>query len=434
MAGALKPAKLDSRTARLPKNLKRGRQPHWHLLVRGKVHLGYQCWPGEKEGRWVLRRYIGSHRNADGNNVATYRHETLGRADDAREADGVDVLNFDQAEAMARAMVGAPSSSGKITNITVRQAMDLYIDYKRTEGQPVKDLISRNNVHIRPFLGDLVVAKLTAKRLRDWRSHMAMTPAQKRPKGGQPKYKAEPATAEEKRRRKVSANRVLGMLKAALNYAFDEEHVDNRDAWGRRLEPFEKVGAARPRYFTIAEVKRLLNAAAPDFRLLLRAALETGCRYGELTRLVVRDFNVDADTLTVLQSKSGKSRDVILSPAGADFFRRHCAGRPGNALMFTHANGSPWKETEQGRPMRETCENARIEPAAGFHTTRHTWASLAVMNRMPLMVVARNLGHSDTKMVERHYSHLTKNFITDAILAAAPDYGIKEDQKVAALR
>src|SRR5262245_52904009 len=35
------------------------------------------------------------------------------------------------------------------------------------------------------------------------------------------------------------------MLKAALNHAYDEGHVANRDAWGRRLAPFEKVEVAR---------------------------------------------------------------------------------------------------------------------------------------------------------------------------------------------
>ena len=34
------------------------------------------------------------------------------------------------------------------------------------------------------------------------------------------------------------------------------------------------------------------------------------------------------------------------------------------------------------------------------------WASHAVMNGVPLIVVAKNLGHSDTRMVERHYGHL----------------------------
>ena len=47
------------------------------------------------------------------------------------------------------------------------------------------------------------------------------------------------------------------------------------------------------------------------------------------------------------------------------------------------------------------------------------------------MVVARNLGHSDTRMVERHYGHLAPSYVADAIRAAAPKFGIKPDRKVA---
>jgi hypothetical protein len=36
-----------------------------------------------------------------------------------------------------------------------------------------------------------------------------------------------------------------------------------------------------------------------------------------------------------------------------------------------------------------------------FEHLRHTRASLAVMNGVPLMVVAKNLGHADTRMVEK---------------------------------
>jgi hypothetical protein len=85
--------------------------------------------------------------------------------------------------------------------------------------------------------------------------------------------------------------------------------------------------------------------------------------------------------------------------------------------MFSHADGSPWKKSEQSRPIREACEHARITPAVGFHTLRHTWASLAVMARVPLLVVAKNLGHKDTRMVEHHYGHLAPSFITEAIRA-----------------
>jgi integrase len=86
------------------------------------------------------------------------------------------------------------------------------------------------------------------------------------------------------------------MLKASLNHAYDEGHVASRDAWGRRLAPFEKVEVARVRYLTVAEAERLINGCEADFRALVRAGLETGCRYEELIRLEVCDFNPDAAT------------------------------------------------------------------------------------------------------------------------------------------
>jgi hypothetical protein len=46
------------------------------------------------------------------------------------------------------------------------------------------------------------------------------------------------------------------------------------------------------------------------------------------------------------------------------------------------------------------------------------------------MVVARNLGHVDTRMVEKHYGHLAPSFISHAIRAGAPRFGFKAERKV----
>jgi integrase len=425
MSGTVKHARLESQSARA--RLKRGRQPHWQALVEGRLHLGWQCWKGEPVGRWLLRRYIG-----DGK----YRVQALGRADDVARADGADVLSFEQAKAKAHAMVASPNGNGNGPTVrpTVRQAMHRYIDYKHQKGQPVGDLISRSRVHIIPTLGDLVVSELTAEQLRRWLATMAAAPAQRRAKGNKPQYRPEPTNDEEIRQRRASANRVLTMLKAALNHAYDEGHVANRDAWGRRLAPFEKVEVARVRYLTVAEAERLINACDPEFRAVVRAGLETGCRYGELIRLEVCDFNPDASTLAIRQSKSGKPRHVVLTEEGATFFQRLCAGRHGHELMFRHGDGGAWRTSEQARPMAEACNNGEIKPAISFHILRHTWASHAVMNGVPLMIVAKNLGHADTRMVEKHYGHLAPSFIADAIKAGAPRYRVRDEQKVVPLR
>jgi integrase len=232
------------------------------------------------------------------------------------------------------------------------------------------------------------------------------------------------------RRRRASANRTLTVLKAALNRAWREGKIPSDEAW-RRVEPFEEVTAVRARYLTVAEAKRFLNACSADFRRLAQAALATGARYGELTAFKASDFNPDSGTIHVRTSKSGRGRHIVLNDEGTALLKSLSAGKPGDALLLVKGDGSAWNKSHQARPMAEACKRARITPSASFHILRHTWASLAVMAGAPLMVVARNLGHADTRMVEKHYGHLAPSYIADAIRAAAPKFGIKPDRKVA---
>jgi hypothetical protein len=61
---------------------------------------------------------------------------TLGRADDVAQADGVRVLSHEHADAKARAMVGSPQKGNrKPERLTVRQAMERYIESKRQKGE-----------------------------------------------------------------------------------------------------------------------------------------------------------------------------------------------------------------------------------------------------------------------------------------------------------
>src|SRR4029077_11028719 len=92
--------------------------------------------------------------------------------------------------------------------------------------------------------------------------------------------------------------------------------------------------------------------------------------------------------------------------------------------------GREWHPSDQQRRMRAACHNAKIEPPVGFHQLRHTWASLAIMGGMPLPVVAKNLGHADTRMVEKHYGHLAPGYVADAIRDHAPRYGLAQKSNV----
>ena len=419
MTKTVREAKIETRTAR--SKLKRGRQAHWRTILPGRLHMGYQRKPEAIAGRWLLRRYRGS---------GNYQVEALGWADDADDADGASVLTFEQAQ--AKALESADAGEGQPRHrLTVRRAIADYVEFKRAEGRNTNDMERRAAAHILPVLGNIEVADLTSTRIRRWLSDLAASPAFKRTKKGKDrKFKPAPEDEEAIRRRRSSANRVLSTLKAALNHAYDEKRVVSNDAWGRRVKPFRDVDVARVRYLIVAEAKRLVNACAAEFRPLVIAALQTGARYGELARLLVSDFHADSGTVHVRKSKSGKSRHIVLTEEGVAFFRQTCIGRAGDELMFHRQSGAPWMPSQQGRLMSEAVARAKISPPISFHGLRHTWASLSVMNGVPLMIVAKNLGHADTTMVERHYGHMAPSFVADAIRTGAPRFGVVIEGKI----
>jgi len=222
---------------------------------------------------------------------------------------------------------------------------------------------------------------------------------------------------------------VLTILKAALNHAHREGKCASDDAW-RTVRAFREVDAARMRYLSDDEARRLTNACPSDFRALVTTALLTGCRYGELAAMRSDDFNSDAGTIRVRTSKSGKPRHVVLTQEGRDFVAGLAAGKPGSAHLFSRANGKPWAKSEQQRPLAAACAAARIEPAVNFHGLRHTYASRLAMRGVPLAVIAAQLGHSDTRMVEKHYGHMSPSYLAETVRAAFGSLGLVEPSNV----
>ena len=101
--------------------------------------------------------------------------------------------------------------------------------------------------------------------------------------------------------------------------------------------------------------------------------------------------------------------------------------------MLVKADGGRWAASHQARPMLDACGRAQISPPLNFHQLRHTYASHMVMDGVPLIVVARNLGHADTRMVERHYGHLSNDFITRTIRDLSRPFGTVEETNVSQL-
>lgn len=419
MARVARNSKTDSRTSRA--KLAARREPYWTKVSEG-CFIGYRR--GAKSGTWIARFRT---------DAGAQTYESLGAADDHRDADGLTVFSSEQAQAKAREWFDrkAREQAGLLVALdapyTVADALRDYFSHRERKGS--KGVYSDRKVadaRIVPTLGTTEVSKLTSRKIRDWHHDLAAAPKLVRTKAGADKRKTrahDPNDADAVRARRSSANRQLTILKAALNHAYREGIATSDEAW-RKVAPFKAVDDPVIRFLSADECRRLVNASDADFRNLVRGALLTGCRYGELARMRVTDFHPDGGTVLVRESKGGKPRHVVLTEEGQELFAAIAAGRPGTALIFVHEDGERWKASQQQRPIEEASERAKIEPAATFHVLRHTHASHLAMKGVPMRVIADQLGHADTRITERHYAHLAPSYVAETIRAHFPKLGL----------
>jgi len=376
----------------------------------------------------------------------------IGTADDGITADGTSVLNYDQACKAAEAWRSDKENellrggdrrgaqkpkTKKGARFTVADALEAYS--KDAERRGVKGLRQdrrRAVTWILPELGGIEVKKLTKERIENWLDDIGEAPKLVRAHFGGTKPAKPPQTKDEKRARRDSANRVLTVLKAALTYCTDNDLAKSPSRPWTAVKPFRGTAKARVRFLTPTEAALLVNSIDnQDFKDLVRGALLTGCRYGELARLQVKDFDPRNGTIFIAESKSGKPRHIYLNGEGQSLFNELTIGKVHSDLIFTNGaerrkrGGSAWQNSDQTRLTKAACLRAGIEPIA-FHELRHTFASMLVNAHVPLAYVAEQLGHADVRMVSKHYGHLAPSAMAAAVRAGLPVMGIVDVPKV----
>jgi integrase len=396
-------AKFETRAARV--RLASQPRAYWRQIAQG-LFIGYR--KGKTAGVWIARHLVDSK----------YREAVIGKADDFQDADGQFYLNYRQAiekvqacefEGVRRARVF------KAGAYTVSQALDDYLeDYIARSNKATYTISANIRKNIRPALGRTVVSRLTTKAIRKWHTSLVKTSSD----------------SEVVRKSRHTANKNLSTLKAALNFAYREERVKEDRAW-RLVRPFRNADQPRVRFLAFPEATRLINACEGNFRFLVQAALLTGCRYGELVRMTAGD--IQGARIYIPETKSGHPRHAYLTEEGERFFVLHTAGKSAVELIFQRDDGNPWGKSHQNRPMQKACQIAGIKPEISFHILRHTYAAKLAGNGTPLQVIARAIGDSDTRIVERHYAHLAPDYVLDTIQKALPDLGI-EMSNVVSLR
>lgn len=87
-----------------------------------------------------------------------------------------------------------------------------------------------------------------------------------------------------------------------------------------------------------------------------------------------------------------------------------------------------WNLSNHGYYALKTHVGSRQEFTASFHELRHSYASHLIQKGVHLKAIATLLGHSDTRITERHYSNLDSQTLRDAVNQLPPfSFGLVDE-------
>lgn len=216
-----------------------------------------------------------------------------------------------------------------------------------------------------------------------------------------------------------TVNRELNLISAAINVARKEWgiHIDNPVALVRR--PANR--ASRKRRLLTADEDRLLKALVLGGRRddgkfsdgarnhwmapLVRLALETAMRQGELLNLQWQDVDLEKRTAHLHDTKNGDARTVPLSSQAVATLVTLPRSIGGRVFPIT-------KSAVQQAFMR-ACARAELTDMH-FHDLRHEAVSRLFERGLNVMEVAAISGHKTLQMLKR-YTHLQIGALVDKL-------------------
>ncbi len=239
---------------------------------------------------------------------------------------------------------------------------------------------------ILPAFGNLTVDAITSGHVRDWFAAMSGRPG--------------------------VANRAMPVLSMMMRMA---------ELWGYRAHNSNpckntKRYKTKPkeRFLTAEEMARL-NAVltrdefwCPHIVAIVRLLMLTGCRFGEIASLEwdwIRNKRI-----FLPDSKSGPRTIWLSSAARAviDAIPRH-----GPDCPYLFPARPPTRPVDNIEYHWNRIRNEAGLPGLRLHDLRHSWASVAAMNGVDMVTIAKLLGHALVETTER-YVHLSDQSVTDA--------------------
>jgi integrase len=206
---------------------------------------------------------------------------------------------------------------------------------------------------------------------------------------------------------------ILKALRQVLNQAVRDDLIRANPARDVQL-----TGLSRPPispFRSWDEVDRLATNAG-RYGGMIRFAAHTGLRWQELLALQPRDLDLDHQRLTINRAvqdgrivegstKTSRShRTIPLSNAALDALSEQGIPEDSHALIFGHRDGTLLNLHNFRSRVWYGALDATGLKKRGPSQLRHTFATLALAQGIPITDVSRMLGHSDIATTTRYYA------------------------------
>lgn len=203
---------------------------------------------------------------------------------------------------------------------------------------------------------------------------------------------------------KPAINRAISAIKAAMRRAESWKYIAPQ-TW-RDVSPLQ-TPRSRLLFYDLKELSRLKSKCNGWWECGFMLGYEAGLRPSEKLKLRVSDVNWDLRKLHIFDSKGGKSRWIPMTPRLYAYLKKYKMGKEfvmGDDLPNEDVWSSYWRKL-----IQKKCKLKGAE-----YTLRHTFASHLAMAGVPLIQIAKMMGHSTARTTEL-YAHLSPESSDTAI-------------------
>lgn len=194
-----------------------------------------------------------------------------------------------------------------------------------------------------------------------------------------------------------------------------------RDNWGIDKNPINRIekpqANVRERIISEGEFKTILANVKQGFSDLLTFTAETGCRPAEVKQLESRHIDLVRHVCVLPASEAkGKRRPrfIYMTTTAEQVVRRLLKKHPTGAI-FRNARGAAWTANSVNGQFEILEDKVGVKYChANF---RHTWITAKIIEGIDSHVVAKLVGHADSKMIDKVYSKVAADH--DFMLRAA---------------